>query len=106
MASRSAVVMPGSTAALSLSRVRPTTSPASRLRAISCSLLYWIMSSLPVAPKRGDRPLGHVVHRPHRVDAGEQPRLCVVAHQRRGLLVIDLESVPDRLRLVVVALEQ
>src|SRR5947209_3578451 len=100
--------MPGSTAAFSFSSVRATTRPASRMSAISLSLLYWIMRapSAAVGPQRRDRPVGHVVDGPHRVDTDEQTLLRVVADERRGLLVVDLEPVPDRLRLVVVALEQ
>src|SRR4051794_16294997 len=107
MASRSAVVIPGVTAALSFSRVRPTTSPASRISAISSSVLIWINAlSLPEGPERGERSLRHVVDGTHGVDAHQDAGLGVVAHQRRRLFVVDLESVPDRLRLVVVALEQ
>src|SRR3954451_10336293 len=105
MASRSAVVIPGVTAALSFSRVRPTTSPASRISAISSSVLIWINAlSLPEGPERGERSLRHVVDGTHGVDAHQDAGLGVVAHQRRRLFVVDLESVPDRLRLVVVAL--
>src|SRR4051812_21732781 len=106
-ASRSAVVMPGVTAALSFSRVRPTTSPASRISAISSSVLIWInVASLPERTECGERPLRHVVDGTHRVDAHEHAGLGVVTHQRCRLLVVDLEPVTDRLRLVVVALEQ
>src|SRR3954449_5998774 len=106
-ASRSAVVMPGVTAAFSFSRVRPTTSPASRISAISSSVLIWIkVASLPERAKRGESPLRHVIHGTHRVDAHEHTSLRVVAHQRRRLFVVDLEPVTDRLRLVVVTLEQ
>src|SRR3954453_7833897 len=106
-ASRSAVVMPGVTAAFSFSSVRPTTSPASRISAISSSVLIWItVLSLSKRPQRAQRPLGHVVDWTHRVDAHEDAGLGVVAHQRRRLLVIDLEPVTDGLRLVVIALEQ
>src|SRR3954452_21136067 len=106
-ASRSAVVMPGVTAALSFSRVRPTTSPASRISAISSSVLIWInVASLSERTECGERPLRHVVDGTHRVDAHEYAGLGVVAHQRCRLLVVDLEPVTDRLRLVVVALEQ
>src|SRR4051812_48355219 len=106
-ASRSAVLMPGVTAAFSFSSVRPTTSPASRISAISSSVLIWIkVASLPERTEGGERPLRHVVDGTHRVDAHEYASLGVVAHQRCRLLVVDLEPVTDRLRLVVVALEQ
>src|SRR4051812_312604 len=105
--------MPGRTAAVSLSSVRPTTSPAWRMRAISASDLIWIMTPFSPAVRastkgsqRRVRAVRDVVARPHRVDADEQARLGVVADQRRGLLVVDLQAVPHRLRLVVVALEQ
>src|SRR3954449_7805702 len=107
MASRSAVLIPGSTAARSFSRVRPTTRPASRMSAISRSLLYWIMAcSSPEGPQRTQRALGHVVDRPCCVDADEDALAGVVPHQGRGLLVVDLEPVADGLRFVVVTLEQ
>src|SRR3954449_11600440 len=101
-ASRSAVVTPGATAAFSFSRVRPTTRPASRISAISSSVLIWInVASLPERTEGGQSPLRHVVDGTHRVDAHEHASLGVVAHQRRRLLVVDLEPVTDRLRLVV-----
>src|SRR3954452_6306017 len=113
MASRSAVVMPGRAAALSFSSVRPTTSPAWRMRAISASDLIWITPLLSPQParlskgsQRGDGAVGHVVDRAHGVDAHEDARLGVVADQRGRLLVVDLQPVPDRLGHVVVALEQ
>src|SRR3954447_7214916 len=106
-ASRSAVVTPGATAAFSFSRVRPTTRPASRISAISSSVLIWINAlSLPEGPERRERSFRHVVDGTHGVDAHEDAGLGVVAHQRRRLLVVDLEPVTDGLRLVVVPLEQ
>src|SRR5690242_10187054 len=103
MASRSAVVMPGVTAAFSFSNVRPTTSPASRISAISSSVLIWInVLSLPERTQRRECTLRHVVDRAHGVDADQHSGLGVVAHQRRRLLVVDLESMPDGFRLVVV----
>src|SRR3954466_12716769 len=103
-ASRSAVLMPGVTAAFSFSRVRPTTSPASRISAISSSVLIWInalpllyaaaiipAASAAVGTQCSQCPFCDVVDRTHRVDAHEDTGLGVVAHQRRGLLVIDLE---------------
>src|SRR3954468_19076618 len=106
-ASRSAVLMPGATADFSLSSVRPTTSPASRISAISSSLLIWINAlSLSERPQCGQCPLCHVVDGTHRVDAHEDAGLGVVAHQRRGLFVVDLQPVTDGLRFVVVALDQ
>ena len=92
-------------------RARPGASARSRRR-----VLIWIICDRllqrPLSCSRAngrsaaDRPLGDVVDRPHRVDADQDALLGVVADQRRGLLVVDLEPVPDGLRLVVVALEQ
>src|SRR5881275_2520877 len=93
-ASRSAVLMPGVTAAFSFSSVRPTTSPASRISAISSSLLIWINAlSLSERPQRGQCALSHVIDGTHRVDAHQDAGLGVVAHQRSGLFVVDLQPV-------------
>src|SRR5918993_2842256 len=116
--SRSAVLTPGTAAARSASRVRPTTSPAARISATSASLLIWIIRSrflnisvlrprsVAVAAQRVDGPLGDVLDRAGRVDAAEQAPVAVVADQRRGLVGVDLEPVPDGVLAVVVALEE
>src|SRR3954470_23728573 len=92
IASRSAVVMPGATAALSFSSVRPTTSPAWRISAISASDLIWIIGgSSSKRAEGGDGPVGYIIHRAHGVDADQDARLGVVPDERRGLLVVDLQ---------------
>src|SRR5215203_72011 len=124
--SRSAVVTPGTAAAVSASRVRPTTSPAARISSTSASLLIWIIlsrllstcspacrdrrrldpPSVAEAPEGVDRPLCDVLHRTRRVDTAEQAAVTVVADEGRRLVRVDLQPVPDGVLAVVVALEE
>src|SRR5579871_5923840 len=51
-------------------------------------------------------PIGHVVDRPGGIDPQQDALIRVVRDQRLGLLLVDLEAVPDRLLAIVIALEQ
>src|SRR3712207_1354804 len=124
MASSSPVLTPGRTAAFTAAMAPAVTRPEARMSSISCGVLIWIIRPLHFAssargerrpapsrtapssaPERLERPLGDLVDRPDRVDAGEQALTLVPARQRLGLLVVDLEPVPHGLGLVVVALD-
>src|SRR3954467_3821501 len=130
--SRSSVVTPGRAASRSRSRVRQTTSPASRISRISDRLLISTCSRrialvlagrllcsglvpersgpggvlVLVAMQRIEGPIGHVVDRSGRIDTYQDASRGVEGHERRRLLRVDVESVPHRAGLVVVALEQ
>src|SRR5450432_4623 len=109
---RSAVVTPGAIAARTASSAARTTRPARRILAISVSVLIWIIAAHPsassVAPvaKRRDRSRGHVFDRGGGVATREQPATGVIADERRGLVGVDLEPVPDRLLAIVIALKE
>src|SRR4051794_23327270 len=112
IASSSAVVTPGRTASRSSSSVSPTTTPARRIRAIcSGDLISIALRSrnigLSAVRLQGvDRPLRDLVDAPLGLDRPQQVAVAVVLDERRSLLVVDLEPVTDRLRLVVVALKE
>src|SRR6202000_1000319 len=106
--------MPGLTASRSTRSVRATTSPARRMAWICSGVLISIpdlalmpgLLSTGERPQRGQRALGDLLDRPGRVDTDQDALVGVVGHQRRGLLLVDLEPVPDGLLAVVVALAQ
>src|SRR5258708_3585190 len=113
--SRSAVLIPGRTASRSIPSVRATTRPARRMARICSGVLIWIPDpdfiGVPISPagerpQRGERPLGDLLDRAGRIDADENSFVGVEGDQRRGLFLVDLETVPDRLLPVIVALEQ
>ena len=91
----------------------PTTSPARRMLAICSGVLIstprpWNMPP-PQSSADSSAAMARsvtVVHRAGGVDAAQQPGLGVVVDQRRRLLAVDLEPVPDRAGRVVVAPEQ
>src|ERR1700732_1268966 len=58
------------------------------------------------AAQRAERPLGDLVHRAGGVDAKENALVGIEGDQRGRLLLVDLETVPDGVLAVVVALEQ
>src|SRR4051794_13100011 len=119
--SRSSVLTPGRAASRSRSRVRQTTSPASRISRISdrllistCSRRIALVLAGPVAysglvlvaTQRLEGPVGHVVDRTGRVDTYQDASRGVEGHERRRLLPVDVQSVAHGAGLVVVALEQ
>src|SRR5947208_7626913 len=104
--SRSAVVMPGWTAWRSVEMVMAVTRPARRMRSISSGDLKTITdaSSARVGQvgQRRDGPIRDLVLDAIGVDLAEEPALRVELQQRRGALVVHLES-PANGGLVVVA---
>src|SRR5215211_4132555 len=110
--SSSAVVTPGRALRRSMSWQRTSTRPAAAIFSISSGLLRMIaigyLELRLETEGRERRP--HVVvdllRRPRAVEAAQEALVLVVLDQRLGLLVVDGESVADRLRLVVVPLDQ
>src|SRR5581483_956186 len=120
IASSSAVEIPGRTCSPTNASVSATTRPARAICSTSWVLLRMIIATLPCgnAPVPpvflpGSRARGHLVER--LPDLGEDlldgpvgvdpdhvpPRRAVVVDERSGLLVVELEPAPDRLRRVV-----
>src|SRR5215470_19582533 len=110
IASRSAVVMPGSTASASTSRARDTTRPASRIAASWPGVLTWIGGSRLVpmappdsltqrypspdeAPQRAEGAVGDLLHRPGGVDPEQDALVSVERDQRLGLLLVHVQPV-------------
>src|SRR3954453_12198564 len=64
---------------------------------------------LVLEPQRRHRRADVVVHlggRPRAVEAAQQVAVLVVLHERLGLVVVDGQALADRLRLVVLALDE
>src|SRR6478736_2015079 len=102
--SRWSVVTPGATSAASSSRVRATSSPASRMRRSCSSVRPWSLLRRPntvgcsaarVGREGLDETIGHLVELAHAVDAHEQADLVVVVAEGRGLAVVDRLALAD-----------
>src|SRR5512141_1398509 len=93
-ASSSRVVTPGATEVRSSSRVRATTSPASRMRATCSGVLISIRSlrrnTGPSGSEGGEEARGDLVDRAHAVDAPQQALGLVDGGERRGLVRVEL----------------
>src|SRR5437868_6319159 len=112
--SSSSVVTPGRALLRSIVRQRASTWPAASIRSISSGDFLTIMlqrslevshgsdepSKLVLEPERCDGRANVVVHLARRARGVEAPQdalLVVVVHERRRLLVVDLEPPLDRL---------
>src|SRR5438270_12293981 len=90
-------------------KVRTRISPASAMRSICSGVFLMIKLQLLFEPQRGQRGADVVVdlvRAARAVEAAQQPPLLVVLDERGGLPMVDLQSLPDRLFLVVLALDQ
>src|SRR4051812_48816984 len=111
MASRSAVLTPGATAARTRSSARLTTSPAARMSSICASVLIWMCCvrntrSAPEWLECVGGPLGDILDRTGRIDAHQLALAGIEAHEGRGLGGVHPQPLGNGLRLVVVALEE
>src|SRR3954470_2632246 len=112
--SSSPVVTPSRTLDSSSLSVRTRISPAAAILSISAGVFLMITPWLPrldlvFEPQRRDRRPDVVVHlggRERSVEAVQQPAVVVERDQRLGLLVVDVEPLADRFRLVVGALDE
>src|SRR2546421_5613389 len=115
--SRAAVVTPGRALPWSRLRVRASTRPAAVIFSISSGDFWMIMLSTLVPRalqlgfelQRGERRADVVVdlvRRAGAIEAAQQALVLVPLDQGLCLFVVDLEALLDRLRLVVVALDQ
>src|SRR3954465_13261413 len=108
--SRSSVVTPARAFERSIWRQRARIAPERAMASISSGDFLMITGlELLFQPQCCERCADVVVHltrRPAAVEAAEHAALLVVVNQRLGLRVVDLEPLLDRLRLVVVALDQ
>src|SRR3954447_17437085 len=133
IASSSPVLTPGRTAAFTAASAPAVTSPEARMSSISCGVLIWIMRPLHFASSgrrlripaviwlpypsvrsrlsglrraaRGQRAGGDLLDLPDRVDAAQQAFGFVEPGEGGRLFPVDVQPVPHRLRLVVVALD-
>src|SRR5687767_7651125 len=116
--SMSAVVAPGRAAAVHFSCISATTRPALRMRAIWAGVLRVITAVFPSpgAPRRGeaeladrsdrlDHPFEHVVGVADPVNGGQHAKTLVELEERAGLFLVELQPALDRLRLVVLPLD-
>src|SRR4051794_3805727 len=111
IASSSLVVTPGRTAARSVSRVRPTTSPTRRIAATwsgvfsstprSCQPIRSAGSGLRDDVEGVEDALGDLGHLAHAVDLDQDATVAVDLDERLGLLGVDLLAAPDDLLGVV-----
>ena len=101
IASSSAVVTPGRACSPISASVSATTRPARAIVSISCGDLRMITARSHLVERPPD--LGEdLLDRPVGVDADDvAARRAVVLDERRGLAVVDLEPLADRLRRVV-----
>src|SRR5437764_144362 len=123
--SSSPVVIPGRVFAFSIVRQRASTRPAAAIFSISSGVLRGITLTsverpaawrlpdgrlqLVLQPEGGEGGANVVVDLARRacaVESAEHGGLVIALDQRRGLLVVDLEPVLDRVGLVVVALDE
>src|SRR5687767_14811276 len=108
--SSSFVVTPGRIMPSSSRCVRTSTSPASAILSISAGDFLTIIDLDLVFESEGrDRRAQVVVDlggRSRAVEAAQQPELLVVVDDRLRLLVVDAQALLDRLRPVVVALDE
>src|SRR5690606_21811157 len=97
MASSSMPVTPGRTAALTAARASATTNPARRIRPICSSDLIWMRGwrRNNLLSQCGQETARDLVHGAHAVDLHQQPTLVVAAHERLGLLGIDVHAPAD-----------
>src|ERR671933_901246 len=119
--SSSAVVTPSRTLDSRRRSVWTRITPAAAMRSISCGVFLMITarrggvsrrcpparSQLVLEAERRDRRPDVVVHlggRARAVEAAQEIALVVVLDEWRGLLLVDLEALADRLLAVVVAL--
>src|SRR5215204_5157526 len=110
--SSSMVVTPARTLPRRRSRQRARTRPAAAISSI-CSGVFGTINcdpslQLALEPQRGQRGADVVVHLGRRagaVEASQDPAVLVEVGERARLLAVDLEPVPDRVGVVVVALD-
>src|SRR5664280_2598084 len=109
--SRSRVVTPSLTWPRMSSSVSPTTTPATRI------LRIWsgVLTSRPLRPNTG-RPsalqgrqerldtLSDRIHLAHAVNLAQEATLTIESRQRRRLVVVDLQPVPDHVLGVILSL--
>src|ERR1019366_3136415 len=57
-------------------------------------------------PQRAQRAVGDLLHRPGGVDAQQDALVGVEGDERRGLLLVHIQPVPDGLLAVIVSLEE
>src|SRR6266508_2743700 len=92
--------------------ISDTTAPACRMRSISRPfLIVTAIGSCRLLTSRGPRDRSEdivrdVFDRPITVHLHELAALAVKVEQRRGLLIVQGEPSPDRLRSVIFALDQ
>src|SRR3954449_8726583 len=106
--SRSPVVTPGRALPWSMLRHRARTRPAAAIFSIS-SGDFWMITRLQLRfeLQRGERSANVVVHlfrRAGSVEPAQQASVLVPLDEGLGLLVVHVEALLHRLRLVVVAL--
>src|SRR5690349_22922832 len=108
--SSSPVVTPATVASDSSASVRPTTSPAARIRSIWSGVLISTprsrnteRSALVDVRHGVEDPLGDLVHVADPVDLAEQAPAAVDLDERLGLLGVDLLAPPDDVLRVVAA---
>src|SRR3954471_2830735 len=118
--SRSSVVTPGRAFPRSIVRPRARIRPAASIFSISSGDFLTIICSSEIRDRQGELELVletqrgeggadvvvDLARRARRVEPSQDALLVVVPHKRARLLVVDLEPPLDRLRLVVVALDQ
>src|SRR5690349_3643891 len=121
--SRSWVVTPGRAFPRSIARQRASTCPAASICSISSGDFLTIIGAKesletsqqsdllelvfePQGGEGGPNVVVNLARRPGGVEAPEDPLAVVVLDERGRFAVVDLEPPLDRLRLVVVALDQ